>query len=72
VTTVDARGKRCPAPVIDLARAMSLVGAGEVVEVLADDPAAGTDIPAWCRLRGHELLGVEPLEQGARYRVRHT
>lgn len=54
---VDVRGRACPAPVIELARAAQALGAG-VVEVLADDPAAGTDIPAWCRMRGARLLAV--------------
>ena len=67
---VDARGMLCPQPVIDLARAVKDAPPGTVVEVLADDPAAATDIPAWCRLRGAELLGVEPFEGATRYRVR--
>jgi TusA-related sulfurtransferase len=30
---------------------------GEVVAVVADDPAARSDVPAWCRMRGHEYVG---------------
>jgi tRNA 2-thiouridine synthesizing protein A len=55
---VDARGRRCPLPVIDLARALPRVPVGSVLAVLADDPAAAADIPAWCRLRGQDYLGV--------------
>ncbi len=58
--TVDARGRRCPLPVIDLARAAEGVPddpTGTLVEVWADDPAAATDIPAWCRMRGQTFLG---------------
>ncbi|GAA2465596.1 sulfurtransferase TusA family protein [Winogradskya humida] len=54
---VDSRGRRCPLPIIDLARAMPGVKVGEVVRVLADDPAAANDIPAWCRMKGQEYLG---------------
>lgn len=54
---LDCRGQRCPLPVIELARRIGDVGAGAVVAVLADDPAAATDIPAWCRMRGHDYLG---------------
>jgi tRNA 2-thiouridine synthesizing protein A len=32
---------------------------GTVLRVLADDPAAATDIPAWCRLRGQEYVGAD-------------
>ncbi|RSM58668.1 aminotransferase [Actinoplanes sp. ATCC 53533] len=54
---VDSRGRRCPLPIIDLARRMPSVAVGAVVRVLADDPAAANDIPAWCRMKGQEYLG---------------
>ncbi|MFI7597630.1 sulfurtransferase TusA family protein [Actinoplanes sp. NPDC049681] len=54
---VDSRGRRCPLPIIDLARRMPAVAVGEVVRVLADDPAAANDIPAWCRMKGQEYVG---------------
>ena len=52
---VDARGLRCPVPVIRLAEAAKGAPPGTWVIVLADDPAAQYDIPAWCRMRHHEL-----------------
>ncbi|GAA0809239.1 sulfurtransferase TusA family protein [Spirilliplanes yamanashiensis] len=54
---LDCRGQRCPLPVIALARRLPQVAVGEVVRVLADDPAAANDIPAWCRMRGQEYAG---------------
>lgn len=54
---VDARGRRCPLPIIDLARRITDVPVGAVVAVVADDPAARHDVPAWCEMRGHEYLG---------------
>ena len=54
--TLDCRGQRCPLPVIALAKALPGVPVGEVVRVLADDPAAANDIPAWCRMKGQELI----------------
>ena len=54
---VDSRGRRCPLPIIDLARRMPSVPVGAVVRVLADDPAAANDIPAWCRMKEQEYLG---------------
>ena len=60
--TVEARGVLCPVPIIRLARAASTRASGSVIELLTDDPAAEYDVPAWCRLRGHELLTSEPLE----------
>jgi tRNA 2-thiouridine synthesizing protein A len=52
---VDARGLRCPLPVIRLAEAAKDAPAGTRITVLASDPAARHDVPAWCRMRDHEL-----------------
>ena len=52
---VDARGLRCPLPVIRLAAAAREAPAGTLITLLATDPAARHDVPAWCRMRGHEL-----------------
>ena len=54
---VDSRGRRCPLPIIDLAKRLPSVAVGAVVRVLADDPAAANDIPAWCRMKGQEYVG---------------
>ncbi|MBL7500674.1 sulfurtransferase TusA family protein [Frankia sp. CNm7] len=54
---IDALGRRCPLPIIDLARRIGDVPVGGTIELLADDPAAAADVAAWCRLRGQELLG---------------
>jgi tRNA 2-thiouridine synthesizing protein A len=70
---VDCRGMRCPLPVIELARRISEVPVGAVVAVVADDPAAATDVPAWCRLRGHAYLGTgEPVDGAALYLTRRV
>ena len=68
---VDARGLRCPLPVIRLAEAAVGSPAGTVLEVWATDPAARADIPAWCRMRAQDYLG-EVVTDGAHaaYRVR--
>ncbi|MFC7023996.1 sulfurtransferase TusA family protein [Promicromonospora thailandica] len=52
-TLVDARGLRCPLPVIRLAAAAKDLPAGTELTVLSTDPAARLDVPAWCRMRGH-------------------
>lgn len=66
---LDCRGMLCPLPVIELAKRYAEAPVGGVVAVLADDVAARTDIPAWCRMRGQEYLGEEPAE---RYLVRRV
>ncbi len=55
---LDCLGQRCPLPVIALARRLPSLPVGAVVRVLADDPAAAVDIPAWCRMRGQEFLAA--------------
>jgi tRNA 2-thiouridine synthesizing protein A len=57
--TVDARGTRCPMPVIEVARAAAGLPTGAVLLVLASDPAAAADLPAWARMRGHTLDSVQ-------------
>jgi tRNA 2-thiouridine synthesizing protein A len=59
-TVIDCLGQGCPLPVIALAKAIKGVDVGEVVTVLADDPAADADIRAWCGMRGQELEGADP------------
>ncbi|MFD9428958.1 MULTISPECIES: cysteine desulfurase/sulfurtransferase TusA family protein [unclassified Streptomyces] len=67
---VDALGRRCPIPVIELAKVIEEVPVGGTVRVLSDDEAARLDIPAWCEMRGQEYVGEEPAEQGSAYVVR--
>jgi cysteine desulfurase len=67
---VDAVGRRCPIPVIELARVIGDVPVGGTVRVLADDEAARLDIPAWCEMRGQEYVGEEPADRGSAYVVR--
>ena len=55
---IDARGRRCPLPILDLARRIGDVPVGADVVVEADDPAAGPDIRAWCRMREHEFVAA--------------
>jgi cysteine desulfurase len=69
---VDALGKRCPIPVIELAKVIGDVPVGGLVRVLSDDEAARLDIPAWCEMREQEYVGEEPAERGTAYLVRRT
>ncbi|MFD5863202.1 cysteine desulfurase/sulfurtransferase TusA family protein [Streptomyces chartreusis] len=72
VLVVDSLGKRCPIPVIELAKVIGDVPVGGLVRVLSDDEAARLDIPAWCEMRGQEYVGEESAERGTAYLVRRT
>jgi cysteine desulfurase len=69
---VDALGKRCPIPVIELAKVIGDVPVGGTVRVLSDDEAARLDIPAWCEMREQEYVGEEPADRGSVYVVRRV
>ena len=56
VVVVDAGPARCPMPVIMAARRAKELPAGTRLRVLSQDPATVTDLPAWCRMRGHTVL----------------
>ncbi len=69
---IDCTGKRCPLPVIELAKRIRDVPVGDTITVLADDPAARLDIPAWCRMRGQQYLGESTVAGVPAYAVRRT
>ncbi len=69
---VDCLGKACPVPVIELAKAIGRVAVGGDVVVVADDPGAKVDIPVWCRMKAHDLVGVDEADGGWRFRVRRV
>ncbi|HEY1624750.1 MAG TPA: sulfurtransferase TusA family protein [Streptosporangiaceae bacterium] len=62
--TINALGRKCPIPIIMLAEQMRDVPVGDAIAVLADDPAAYTDIPSWCALKSHEFAGHQELPGG--------
>ena len=68
--TSDARGLPCPLPLINLARDLRKLRPGQVVELLADDPAARDDVPAWTTRIGHTLVCWEPAPDYDVYYVR--
>ena len=61
---IDALGRKCPIPIIMLAEQIRDVPLGAVIAVLADDPAAYTDIPSWCMMKAHEFVAHAELPQG--------
>ncbi|MEV4414721.1 sulfurtransferase TusA family protein [Catellatospora sp. NPDC049609] len=70
VEVLDCLGQRCPLPVIALAKRLPQVAVGAVVRVLADDPAAAVDIPAWCRMRAQQYVGATAVAGAPAFDVR--
>ena len=55
---VDCTGLFCPMPIVKMREAMRAMRAGEVLELLSDDPASDADVRSWVRRTGNELLRV--------------
>ncbi len=53
---LDARGLLCPLPVLKARKRLMALAPGQVLRVLADDPAALVDIPHFCAEQGHVLV----------------
>lgn len=53
---LDARQLLCPLPVIRTQNRIAQLSPGDTLEVQATDPGVLHDIPAWCRVHGHEVL----------------
>ncbi|MFG1999861.1 sulfurtransferase TusA family protein [Spirillospora sp. NPDC048911] len=70
---IDALGRKCPIPIIMLAERLREVPVGDVIAVLADDVAARTDIPAWCRMKSQDFVREETLPHGGwGFHIRRT
>ena len=54
----DFRGLKCPLPVLKTKRALKEVKEGEIIEVLADDPAANLDLKHFCEVSGNILVKI--------------
>jgi tRNA 2-thiouridine synthesizing protein A len=67
---VDARNLLCPMPVVRTQQAVASLEAGDIIEVCATDPGALHDIPAWCRIHGHEVLATRQEDVEVRITVK--
>lgn len=53
---IDARGAFCPGPLMELIANIKLATMGDELEVLSTDKGSATDIPAWVKKVGHQLV----------------
>lgn len=63
---LDALGLLCPLPVLKARKRLGGMESGQVLCLIADDPAAIVDVPHYCTESGHILIGTEDGAQGAR------
>jgi len=60
---LDARRLLCPMPVIRAQAQVQQLRPGETLSVVCTDPGVKYDIPAWCRVHGHEVLAIEEQDE---------
>ena len=59
---LDARRMLCPMPVIRTQEKVEQLKPGDTLTVICTDPGAIHDIPAWCRVHGHEIIAIQQQE----------
>lgn len=68
---LDTRGLTCPMPLLKTKKALKGLNAGQILEILGDDPGSKNDIPDWSNKGGNEFLGMEESTDGyTRYFVK--
>jgi tRNA 2-thiouridine synthesizing protein A len=63
--TLDALGLLCPLPVLKARKQLKSMQPGQVLRLLASDPAAVVDVPHFCAESGHEFLRSDEMGGGA-------
>ncbi len=57
--TLDCSGLACPMPIIKTKKAVDGMKVGEILQMIATDPGSVSDVNAWTKKTGHELLEHE-------------
>ncbi len=70
IVEIDARGLRCPLPVLGAQKALRAMAPGTVLRLRADDPMAQIDMPHFCREAGHDLLIAREESDGHLFEIR--
>lgn len=70
--TIDAKGKKCPMPVLLTAKGIKQIESGQIMLVEATDGGSRSDIPAWAKDTGHEVLETSDEDGYFRYVIRKS
>jgi len=60
---IDLTGLKCPMPIVQLAKLIKELDAGEEFTATADDPAFCLDVESWCKKTGHELVCLDDTDK---------
>jgi len=58
IKKLDARGMTCPMPSVKTALALEDMEAGDILEVITDDPVSKQDLPVWAKASGNNVLEI--------------
>jgi tRNA 2-thiouridine synthesizing protein A len=67
--TMDARGLKCPLPVLKARKAMKSLQPGDILIVLTTDPGAPGDFRHFCEATGHRLIDIKDESDGHRIEI---
>lgn len=67
---VDARGHRCPMPLLMAKRGLNTLDPGQLLALQATDPGSRRDFEIFARQSGHELLRADDVEEGYYFLLR--
>ena len=70
IQALDTLGLRCPEPVMMVRKTVRKMQEGELLTVIADDPATTRDIPSFCRFMEHTLIEADTEQTPYRYLIR--
>lgn len=70
--TFDLKGLACPMPVVKVSKGIKDVEVGEVIEAISTDPGSLTDIPAWARTTGNEVVKTEQDDKVIRFYIKRN
>lgn len=70
--TLDLKGLSCPMPLVKISKGIKDVEVGEVLEAVTTDPGSLTDIPAWSRTTGQEIIETNKDGDVFRFLIRRT
>ena len=66
---LDCVGLYCPMPILKTRQEIDKLRVGDILEVLADDPAAEPDIKSWAKRAGQKILKIEKTDEGFRFLI---
>ncbi len=66
---LDCIGLYCPIPILNTRQEMDKLAIGQILEVLADDPAAEDDLKAWAKRTGQKILEIEKTDEGMSFLI---